>query len=103
MKKIILLIFIGLLFLGFSNVNNLTGIPGIAHAQEDWHKEFSAVCAHTQNAMTLSNDELQDFISRCDKLKERLGELQGSEKKIYTKRLQMCHDLYIFTLDYKNK
>lgn len=103
MKKIILFTFIGLLFLGFSNVGNLTGNSGIAYAQQDWHEEFAAVCSHTQNAMTLTNAELQDLIDRCGKLEERLTELQGSEKKVYTKRLEMCKNLYTFTLDYKNK
>jgi hypothetical protein len=107
MKKIILFIFIGLLFLGFSNVSNLSGTLGIAYAQQDWKEEFASVCSHTQNAMTLSVVKLKDLIDRCGKLEERLNELDGmqggTERKVYTKRLEMCSNLYKFTLDYKEK
>ena len=107
MKKIILFTFIGLLFLSYTNVNNLTGNLGIAHAQQDWKEEFAAVCSKTQNAMTLSVAELKDLIDRCDKLEERLDELDGmqggSARKVYTKRLKMCRNLYKFTLEYKEK
>ena len=107
MKNIILFIFIGLLFLGFTNVSTPNGTMGIAYAQQDWKEEFSAVCSKTQNAMTLSVVELKDLIDRCAKLEERLGELDGmqggTERKVYTKRLKMCSNLYKFTLDYKEK
>ena len=107
MKNIIFFIFISVLFLGFSNVSNLTGNLGIAHAQQEWKEEFAAVCSKTQNAMTLSVAELEDLIDRCDKLGERLNELDGLQggtaKKVYTKRLKMCRELYEFTLEYKNK
>ncbi len=107
MKNIIFFVSISLLFFGFSNVNNLTGNLGIAHAQQDWKEEFAAVCSKTQNAMTLSIAELKDLIERCDKLEERLNELDGmqggTERKVYTKRLKMCKDLYKFTLEYKEK
>ena len=107
MKNIIFFTLISSLFLGFSNVNNLTGNLGIAHAQQDWKEEFAAVCSKTQNAMTLSVAELKDLIDRCDKLEERLDELDGmqggSARKVYTKRLKMCRNLYKFTLEYKEK
>jgi hypothetical protein len=107
MRKIILLIFVGLLFVSFTNMSNLTGNLGIAYAQQDWEEEFAAVCSKTQNAMTLSVAELKDLIGRCDKLEERLNELDGmkggTERKVYTKRLKMCKDLYEFTLEYKDK
>ena len=107
MKKIILFSFIGLFFLGFSNVSNFSSTLGIAYAQQDWKEEFAAVCSKTQNAMTLSVLELKDLIDRCAKLEERLGELDGmqggTERKVYTKRLKMCSNLLKFTLDYKEK
>ena len=105
MKNIILFIFIGVLFLGFTIVSTPNGTMGIAYAQQDWKDEFSAVCSKTQDAMTLSVSELKDLIDRCAKLEERLGELDGmqggTERKVYTKRLKMCSNLYKFTLDYK--
>ena len=107
MKKKILFTFIGLLCLGFSNVSNLNGTLGIAYAQQDWKEEFASVCSHTQKAMTLSVLELKDLIDRCGKLEERLNELDGmqggTERKVYAKRLEMCSNLYKFTLDYKER
>ena len=51
--------------------------------------------------MDLSAAELKDNIDRCDNLQERINELNGSEgateRKVYTKRLKMCRDLYEFT------
>ena len=106
MKKIILLTFISLLFLCFSNGSNIVGSLTSAHAQLDWKQEYADVCSHTQNAMTLSSAELKDHIDRCDKLQDRINELNGSqggtERKVYTKRLKMCRDLYVFTLEYKD-
>ena len=56
--------------------------------------------------MDLSAAGLKDNIDRCDNLQERINELNGSEvateRKVYTKRLKMCRDLYDFTLNYKN-
>ena len=68
---------------------------------------FAEVCAGTQNAMLLSVEELQALVKRCAALEERLDELNGqegkTERKVYTKRLKMCRDLYQFTLDYMKR
>ena len=85
----------------------MVGNPGSAYAQQEWKKEYAAVCAKTQNAMTLSAAELENYIDRCDKLQDRIAELAGmegeTEAKVYEKRLKMCRDLYEFTLEYKDK
>src|SRR5210317_589186 len=100
MKNIFLITFINLLFLCFSHISS----PNSTYAQQDWKQEYATVCAKTQNAMNLSSEELRDYVDRCDKLQERIIELNGSsEKKVYTKRLKMCRDLYKYVLDYKNK
>ena len=107
MKKNILFTIISLLFLCFSFSGYFVGNLGIVHAQEDWKQEYAAVCSHTQNAMALPAAELKDYIERCDKLEERLSELEamegGTARKVYAKRLKMCRDLYEFTLEYKDK
>ena len=81
--------------------------PNGSYAQQDWKQEYATVCAKTQEAMNLSSEELRDYVDRCDKLQECINELNGSkgasEKKVYTKRLKMCSDLYKYVLDYKNK
>jgi len=103
MKNIVLITFINLLYLCFFHINS----PNSSYAQQDWKQEYATVCAKTQNAMNLSSEELRNYVDRCDKLQERIKELNGSkgasEKKVYTKRLKMCRDLYKYVLDYKNK
>jgi hypothetical protein len=105
MKNIGLLSFISLIVFCFSHGNFIGGSLSNAYAQEDWKDEYTAVCAKTQNAMILSSEELQDHIDRCDKLLDRIDELDGlqgaTERKVYTKRLKMCRDLYDFALQYK--
>jgi hypothetical protein len=96
-KKVGLSLTAGLLILLLATISAV-------HAAEDWKQEFAKVCGKTQNAMALSPVELKHHITRCDKLAERLDELNGpagSEKKVYAKRLQMCRDLYVFTLEYR--
>jgi len=48
---------------------------------------------------------LKDRIERADKLQERINKLEGplaeTEKKVFTKRLKMCRELYSFALEYK--
>jgi len=106
MKKSVFYILIGLL--GLQSVVGavlFTG-PVTAYAQDDWKQEFAEVCGKTQNAMELSRDELRSYIDRCNKLEERLDELngpQGSERKVYATRLKMCKDLYVYTLEFREK
>jgi hypothetical protein len=69
----------------------------------NWEKEFQAICSRTDDAMMLSISELKDFISRCDGLKERIGALPEPSRKIHLRRLHMCRDLFVFTLDTRSK
>jgi hypothetical protein len=76
---------------------------GLAHAQEDWKKEFDDVCSKTQDAMVLTSDELRSLVDRCDKLKPLVEKLDESQRKVYTKRLRSCRDLYFFVLESREK
>lgn len=67
--------------------------------QPDWKQEFELVCAQTQDAMSLSADELTSLIARCDRLKPAIEALGPSERKVYSRRLQACRDLYAFVLE----
>jgi len=75
----------------------------MAMAQEDWEKEFQAVCSRTDDAMILTVQELRTLVQRCDELKTSIDKLEGSRRKVLLKRLQMCRDLYAFTLDTKER
>jgi hypothetical protein len=76
---------------------------GTAFAQEDWKKEFDDVCSKTQDAMVYTSDELKNLVDRCDKLKPQIDKLDESQRKVYSKRLQMCRDLYFFVLESREK
>lgn len=73
----------------------------IVYAQGDWRTEFDDVCSKTQDAMVLTPEELRKLVERCDRLKPSLEKLDESQRKVYTKRLQSCRDLYNFVLESK--
>ena len=108
MKKtalfIILFISGGTLLFGASPIGGLF-LPGygFAFADEDWRGEFDSICAKTGDSMELSTGELKSLISKCDKLKVVIGTLDESTKKVFSKRLQMCRDLFAFALEAKEK
>ncbi len=70
-------------------------------ALDSWHKEFDDLCSRTQDAMTLSEDQLNDLIRRSDALAPQIGKLDDSRRKIYGGRLRMCRGLYAYVLDSK--
>jgi hypothetical protein len=72
-------------------------------AAQDWKKEFEEVCAKTQDAMALPLDELRTLVARCDRLKPQIERLDESQRKVYSRRLQVCRDLYQFVLDSREK
>ncbi len=74
-----------------------------AYAQDVWKTEFEAICARTQEAAGMTPDELKNLIDRCDKLIPQIEKLDETQKKVYTKRLKMCRDLYAFVLETKEK
>jgi hypothetical protein len=80
----------------------LCGIDA-AYAQDDWKKEFEAICSRTDDAMSFSKDELKSLIARCDQLKSVIETLDESTRKVYLKRLKLCRDLFAFVLDAKEK
>ena len=70
-----------------------------ARAEDAWFVEFESICARTQDAMSLTSDELRALLSRCDRLRPQIEGLDPSRRKVYVKRLQQCRDLYQFVLD----
>jgi len=72
--------------------------------QNDWKTEFDDICSRTDQAMSLSVDEISVLIERCDKLKPSIEKLEETQKKVYLRRLQLCRNLFAFALDsLKNK
>lgn len=71
----------------------------VARAEEAWLTEFADVCSRTQDAMSLGLDELARLVERCDRLRPLVEKLEGPQRKVYLKRLQVCRDLYQFVLE----
>ena len=87
----------------FPGAPGLPGASGIAHAQDDWKKEFEELCAKTQDSAEIPPDELKKLVDRCDLLKTRIEKLDETQRKVYLRRLQMCRDLYVFVLESREK
>ena len=103
-------LFAFLLFTGAPfSVINPAGAGSFIHAdrafaaETTWKEDFDDICGKTQDAMSLSPDELRALIKRCDELKVKVDALEGAAKKVAQKRLQMCRDLYAYVLDQKEK
>jgi hypothetical protein len=90
-----------LLLLTAAPLQNISIRPGSAFAQEAWRSDFDDICSRTQDAMTLSNDQLKTLVTRCDAIKPQIEKLTEPQRKVTLKRLQMCRDLYAFVLQSK--
>jgi len=71
------------------------------HAEEQWQAEFAALNAKTADVTSLSADELQGLIGKCDRLKPVIEALEESPRKVYAKRLEMTRKLLVFVLESK--
>jgi hypothetical protein len=98
-KIIVMLLFIG--FVGGVYASNVPNSSASEAAQEAWQKEFDQVCSKTQDAMSLSQEELTVLVQRCDALMPKLAKLDDTRKKVYMGRLRMCRELYAYVLDSK--
>jgi hypothetical protein len=76
-----------------------TAVPAAAQAQAVWKQEFEEICAKTQDAMALSSEELKSLVERCDRLRPAIEALDESERKVYSRRLCACRDLYAYVLE----
>jgi hypothetical protein len=92
------------ILLGVGLPADRSGMPGVfqaASAEEDWKKEFDAICSRTQDSMTIDIAELRSLVTRSDKLKKSIEQLDETRRKVYLRRLQMCRDLYAFMIETK--
>lgn len=79
-----------------------TGEPAShARPREAWLKEFDEVCSKTDDAMSLTPEQLTSLIQRCDALLPQIEKLNETRKKVYQGRLKMCRGLYAYVLESK--
>jgi hypothetical protein len=82
-------------------IDGLPASQAAAIAQDDWKREFEDICSQTQDSTFLTTEELKGLIGRCETLRPRIEKLDETQKKIFLKRLQMCRDLFAYTLESK--
>ncbi len=74
-----------------------------ASAEEDWRKAFDDICAKTNDAMNLSDEELKTLVGKAETLKPVIEKLEESDRKVFLRRLQKCRDLFEFVLSTRKK
>lgn len=74
-----------------------------AQAEENWKREFEEVCGKTNDSMSMTANELKELLARCDKLKPLIEAQEETTRKVYLKRLQMCHDLLAYVYEVKSR
>jgi hypothetical protein len=74
-----------------------------AAAKDGWRRDFDEVCAKTQDAMSLTSDELRALVARCDKLKPAIDALGETERRVVSRRLKECRNLYQFVHETREK
>lgn len=70
---------------------------------KDWKEEFAEICAKTQEANALTDDDLRGLVKRADDLKPSIEKLGESERKVYSKRLEGCRKLFAYVLESRKK
>lgn len=66
-------------------------------------KLVDEVCAKTQDAMSLSGEELRELVARCDRLTPVVAAQPEPHRKVLGLRLRRCRDLYRFVLDTRER
>lgn len=70
-------------------------------AEEAWQATFDETCSKSNQAMTMSVQELRDLIVKCDELQKVIETQEATVRKVYLKRLALCRNLYAYMLEYK--
>jgi hypothetical protein len=69
----------------------------------DWKEEFADICAKTQEASGLTDDDLKALVKRSDDLKPTIDKLPETERKVYGRRLDACRKLFAYVLESRQK
>lgn len=66
-----------------------------------WREDFERLCATTEQAETMSTDELKKVVEEVDQLREVIEKEGGQQKKLYLFRLQKCRSFFEYMLSTK--
>ena len=64
-------------------------------------EEFDALCVHTQDVESLSQERLQELVKACDQLQKKIEESNDPKKKLLLFRLQKCRNFLAYIFDLK--
>ncbi|HZP62366.1 MAG TPA: hypothetical protein VFB28_03040 [Terriglobales bacterium] len=103
MKQAILLFAIVIAAVSLGAGQNAPPANSSGTSVEEWQKQFDEVCSKTQDAMTISIEELKSLIQKCDALEPQIQKLEETRKKVYQRRLGQCRGLYAYVLESKEK
>jgi hypothetical protein len=65
----------------------------------EWLDEFEDICSQTMDAQSLSNEELQSLVERCEKLLPIIEQSDFVKKKVYLFRIKKCKDLFQYMIE----
>jgi hypothetical protein len=63
-------------------------------AANDWLGEFNDICSQVDVVDSLSREEIQSLIDRCDKLMPVIESSDDRKKKVYLFRLKKARDMF---------
>jgi hypothetical protein len=69
-------------------------VPVFAADVPEWLDEFEDICSQTMDSQSLSVEELQALVERCDKLMPVIESSDDRKKKVYLFRLKMACDMF---------
>ena len=70
--------------------------PTATAPTKDWKQEFEEVCGKTEEALQMSDGDLEALLRRCDALKPEIEKRPEAERKVYLKRLAACRKLFAY-------
>ncbi|MGE5894580.1 MAG: hypothetical protein ACM34I_11040 [bacterium] len=70
---------------------------------ENWRSEFDAICEKVMESDDLTVEELQELISKADKLLPQIEASDDPSKKVFIFRLKKCRDLFEYMVQMKKQ
>lgn len=66
---------------------------------ENWVEDFNMLCSKTEDADSLSPEQLEELIEQSDSLLDTIQKSEHKQKKIYIFRLKKCRNLFEYMLE----
>lgn len=76
---------------------------GSSWSEDAWLPEFEEICGKTQDAGSMTTEELKAVVAKCDRVKSLIENSDNPQKKVYLFRLDKCRKLFVFMLESSEK